>query len=321
MDPYENIPTLFTDFPGSDRFDLPDGIIRATAGRGGECFIIAGDEKTALYDCGMAYCHRELIANIENLLAALGKRDPDIVLMSHTHYDHIGALPYIIERWPDIRVMGAEKAVSVFASENARATMKRLGTTAARAYGAAADGDPDIKVDGMRVDRILKDGDTVDLGGRYFRAYETPGHTDCSMTYHLLPDDVLFLSESTGLARGPELMHASILKSYRQCVESSYKCEAIGAKHIVSCHYGMVPEWYSKQYFKDFLKTANEQYELVKEMLGRGAGYEEILEEFVRRYWSGVRGNSQPFDAFYTNARITVRNLMKTAEEDENCQR
>ena len=321
MDPYKNIPTMYEEFPGSGRFDFPEGIVRATSGRGCECYLIAGERYTALYDCGMAYCHDELIPNIESILASLGKESLDIILMSHTHYDHIGAMPYLIDKWPGIKVMGAEKAVSVFASETARATMKRLGEVAAGIYGAPGERVRDIKVDGMRVDRVLKEGDTVDLGGRYLRVYETPGHTDCSLTYHLLPDDILFLTESVGLVRGPKLMHASILKDYRQCIASARKCAAIGSKHLVSCHYGLVPEWYSEQYFTDFLRVAEEQYGLVRDMMARGEDRDAIIKEYTARYWSDIRGNSQPFDAFMENTRIIVRNLMKTVTEDLNCQR
>ncbi|MEG0157720.1 MAG: hypothetical protein RR661_08725, partial [Anaerovoracaceae bacterium] len=48
--------TIFKDFEGYNRLDFPEGIVRVTAGFGGESLLILGEEKTALYDCGMAYC-------------------------------------------------------------------------------------------------------------------------------------------------------------------------------------------------------------------------------------------------------------------------
>lgn len=68
----------------------PKPLVRVTGGKGGEAVLIVGSEKTALHDCGMACFSEELISNIEK---ALQERPLDYVLLSHTHYDHMGALP------------------------------------------------------------------------------------------------------------------------------------------------------------------------------------------------------------------------------------
>ena len=52
-----------------DRFDFPADMIRVTSSHGGESFLIVGSEKTALYDCGMAYCGESTVPNIEEALA------------------------------------------------------------------------------------------------------------------------------------------------------------------------------------------------------------------------------------------------------------
>ena len=52
--------------------------MRVTAGHGGEVLLILGEEKTALYDCGMAYCHDRLIKNIEEQLRKAGREEIDL---------------------------------------------------------------------------------------------------------------------------------------------------------------------------------------------------------------------------------------------------
>ena len=64
-----------------------------SGGPGGMATLILGSEKTVLHDVGMACFHRELE---ENLTRELGGRPLDYIVLSHTHYDHVGALPYIL---------------------------------------------------------------------------------------------------------------------------------------------------------------------------------------------------------------------------------
>ena len=80
---------------GFDRFAFPGKQYRVTAGRGGEAILIIGSEKTAIIDCGMAYCGGDVVKNIKNKLAEEGRNTLDFAFLTHSHYDHMGALPYI----------------------------------------------------------------------------------------------------------------------------------------------------------------------------------------------------------------------------------
>ena len=80
-------------------------IRRVTAGPGGEVLLIIGSEKAAAYDAGMAYCAAGLVENIQRELKG---RPLDYVLLSHTHYDHLGGVPYLRQQWPELTVFGAE---------------------------------------------------------------------------------------------------------------------------------------------------------------------------------------------------------------------
>jgi glyoxylase-like metal-dependent hydrolase (beta-lactamase superfamily II) len=126
---------VFEAFSGFDRFDFPEGIVRVTAGHGGESLLLTGSEKTALLDCGMAYCADKLIENIKR---QLGGRNLDYVLLSHTHYDHIGALPFIKQVWPDVITFGAEHAGKVFSKQGAIHTINALSESVCKIYGRNA---------------------------------------------------------------------------------------------------------------------------------------------------------------------------------------
>ena len=295
---------IYESFPGYDRFGYPDYIKRVTAGYGGETLLVFTEEKTALYDCGMAYCHEGTVENIKEALAEQGRDHIDYLLISHSHYDHIGAMPYILEQWPDTEVVGAAKAGRVFESKGAKATMKRLGIKAQETFK----GEPgEILADGFRLDRAVKDGDRIDMGcGKYFYVMETKGHTDCSLTYVLEPEKLMFLSESTGVLRKPDMIHTAILKSYEDSIASADKCAAYGAKQLIGPHYGLVPEFYTDNYFRQYKAAAEDLKDYILYWAEQGLDHDGLLKKVEEKCWSEERGRAQPKAAFLENAGYTV---------------
>ena len=303
----------YENFQGHDRFDVPEPIYRVTGGQGGESYLIVGSEKTALFDCGMACWNRELISNIHEILDPLGKT-LDYVLMSHTHYDHIGALPYLIKEWPEVKVCGAEKAVKVFTSEPALKTMRELGDNAADLYGA--DSGP-VTTDGLRIDIVLKDSDVTDLGDIRAVFYEAKGHTDCSASYMIEPMKVLFLSESVGQYEGPGRMDISVLKSFRQSFETAERMSALGAKRIVSMHYGFIPEYYNDKYFEEYINEAKWERELIVKCIKKGFSDDKISDIHDIFYWEEGLRAAHPYDAYHLNTMITIKLVRKEMEEED----
>jgi len=300
------------DFSNHDRHDYPDGIYRVTGGYGGEGLLIAGKEKTVLYDGGMACFKDNVIENIHGVLKHLNREKSglDFVILSHTHYDHLGVLPYIIEEWPNVKVCASEKALSVFKSEGAKKTIKNLGQTAAVQYCVK---DFDVKVDGMRVDIVLHDEDKLAIsndGSEWIQAFETKGHTDCSMTYLVEPLKIMLVSESTGVLDGPDNMHTTVLKNFDATMDAAARLKTMEYDYLISPHYGVVPQWFNKEYFDLYIRTALEERQLIASGLERGLSVEEIADEHMVKYWSAERAKEHPFAAYRLNTEIMIKNFI-----------
>ena len=301
----------FKNFQGHDRFDVPEPIYRVTAGMGGESYLIVGSKKTALHDTGMACFSEGLISNIHEILDPMGKT-LDYVFMSHTHYDHIGALPYVLNEWPKAKVCGAEKAESVFQSSGALRTMEELGNKARILYGTDC---PEITADGMRLDVALSEGETIDLGDVSVQFFEAKGHTDCSALYLLLPKRILFANESMAQVKGPGEISTSPLKSFSQTIESAKKAAALKPEYIIGMHYGMIPKEYNEKFFTDYIEEAEWERDLILKGLRNGLTDEEISDLHDKIYWNETRALNQPYDAYHLNTMIIIRRVRKAVEE------
>ena len=309
--------TFGSDF---DRFHFPADIYRVTSGHGGESLLIVGSEKTALYDCGMSYCGDKTVENIAETLAALKEEGKvseerlDYILLSHSHYDHLGALPDILDRYPDAIVCGSEKCKKVLGSENAKKLMEQLGTDARELY--TPNSTKPIRTDHLRVDAVLQDGDTISLGAETITAYVTKGHTDCSLSFYLEPVGLLFTSESTGILEGKDYVHTPSLKSFPDSIESSIKCEALHAKYICLPHFGMIPPYFNEKYFAEFRKECHSKMDFVRTMMKEGRSYDEILAAYIKKYWTPAKEMEQPIEAFEINSGHILNALIRAIEEE-----
>ena len=226
-------------------------IIRdVTGGPGGMSLLVKGAEKNLLHDCGMACFHEELITNIER---EIGEGVLDYIALSHSHYDHMGALPYLLERWPDVQVCASEKTAEVFGRPGAVSMIESMGKSAAEFYGI-----------------VLENGDVINLGDEKLLCFETRGNTDCSMSFLLQPQGILFASESTGVMETSDRIHTSVLKSFDDSIESAEFLKVLPWKEIIVPHYGFLEDEVKGKFLDMYIEAAIQEKDLLKNWIDEG---------------------------------------------------
>jgi glyoxylase-like metal-dependent hydrolase (beta-lactamase superfamily II) len=92
------------------------------------------------------------------------------VLLTHAHFDHVGAVPEILE----------ETGATLYMNK--------------KDNGVALGGDPNESFDAPEGTRFYSDGDVVEVGGISFKVLETPGHTPGSVC--LICGDAIFTGDT-----------------------------------------------------------------------------------------------------------------------------
>ncbi|PYS12697.1 MAG: subclass B3 metallo-beta-lactamase [Acidobacteria bacterium] len=125
-------------------------------------YLITTPEGHIMIDTGTKEMHDVIRTNVEKLGFKL--QDIKILLSGHAHFDHVQGHA-AMKRLTGAKVMA-------------------IGEDA-RALEAGSDLSPlgDEGWEPVKVDRVLKDGDTVMLGGTTLRAVLTPGHTPGCTTW------------------------------------------------------------------------------------------------------------------------------------------
>lgn len=282
-----------------------DKIVDVTGGKGGNAFLIIGEEKTALVDCGMAYCASNLIDNIKQVL---NKMMLNYIFISHSHYDHIGAIPYLKKEWPNSRVLGAEYAKGILNRSNALKTIKELSAQAAKIYDADIIREYDD--DMLKVDDIICDGDIFDLGGMSIKVIETQGHTKCSLSF-LVNNETLFSSESTGYMSKSGKIYPAFITSYSEAIASIHRCQKINPRFIISPHFGLVNESDTRDYWENCNLAVKETKEFILLLSEQGYDEGQILIEYEKMFRDPQSRLEQPMNAFRLNAQSMIKRVLR----------
>lgn len=171
--------------------NIGDGVYEIGEFDNGSMFLVIGEERALLIDCGMG------VGNLKGALAKLTDK-PITVAITHNHGDHIGHLPAFDEAYISPADMeGVANGGGIGMAREGR--LQYMGFIAQRS-GKTYDYDPDIDVVEWDASHVtlhpMHDGFQFDLGGRTVTAYYCIGHSLGSM---VLIDDksrILFLGDA-----------------------------------------------------------------------------------------------------------------------------
>ncbi|MDD3394133.1 MAG: MBL fold metallo-hydrolase [Clostridia bacterium] len=136
---------------------------------GTNCYVISDDAGTAaIIDCDGD--PRPLFFYISE-----NKLNPTHILLTHGHYDHIGAVEAVKEQY-GCKVVAGKDELRVLTDPEVNCSL--FGGTAIA----------------VMPDEFVSDGDTVTVGEMNFQVLFTPGHTEGSLCY--LIEDIIFSGDT-----------------------------------------------------------------------------------------------------------------------------
>ncbi|MBQ8311405.1 MAG: MBL fold metallo-hydrolase [Clostridia bacterium] len=267
---------------------------------GDSSFLLDDGETAILYDTGFAFTGYTVADNIRRVL---GDRELDFIFLTHSHYDHALGTPYICARYPDVRVVAGEYAMKIFEKPTARARMREMDRKFADRCGV---GEYEDRVDELRVDVPVRDGDTVRAGAMEFRVIDLPGHTKCSVGFYLASERLLLSSETLGVYDGGEIVCPSYLVGYEMTQASIKKVERLEIDRILLPHYGLLDRKKTAFYLVMCRKNAEETAARILQILKNGGTREDAVQYFRNTFYHGGIPRIYPEDAMLLNTGIMV---------------
>ena len=164
----------------------------------------------------------------------------------------------------------------------------------------------------IAVDRTVREGDQIEVDqGVSFRVLETPGHSDCSLSFHEPEENVLIISDATGYYMpDQDYLWPDYLASYGDYLHSIERLAEIGAEILCLSHNAVIRGAEDvAAYFRRAVAETEQYHQQIVAKAKAGASVQEIAEELGADIYDRTR--QLPLDFFQKNCALLVKHSLK----------
>jgi glyoxylase-like metal-dependent hydrolase (beta-lactamase superfamily II) len=246
--------------------------------------LVTDNNEGAIFEAGVGATGHVVNEQLADMNIA-----PDLVrqvIITHAHPDHVMGVPVFREMFPDVKVCASEKAAGTLTIEKAVgffAKIDGLLTEALLKAGSITEKhrpEPFTEKQ-IAVDQILADGDTVTVGHRTFNVLATPGHTDCSLSFHEPTLGLLIISDVPGFYI-PESKYfwPNYFTGYEITLNSIRRLADLGAEIVFLSHNAAIKGAEDvKVFFDTAFNTTEAYHKRIVTELESGKAPEEIAKQ------------------------------------------
>lgn len=258
-----------------------------------------------LFDAGVAALGPYYIRDIETYL---GSADAlKYLLLTHSHYDHCGAAPFLKGTIPGLKIGADAHAAEVLRKPNAVALIRTLNQNFEKVFGDSI-GEQGIPFNPLEIDLILKDGDELDCGGGWsVQVIETPGHTNDSVSYYIPKIKALIPGEAVGVFHN-DAVHPEFSSGYSNYLTSLEKLAALDVEILPLAHRYILTGEDAARYLKDARVATVSHRERIANYLDRFNGdREQVVKTILGEDYDDTVQMQQDKKSFTLNLEAQVR--------------
>jgi len=266
---------------------------------GDSAYLIDDGTTAILLDSGFGFTGKIVADRIRH---ALDERPLDYIFLTHSHYDHALGSAYVLDRYPQAKVVASGYAAKIFAKPTARRTMCELDRKFAAQCGITAYEDLS---DQLRVDIPVEDGALLHAGNMVFQIIALPGHTRCSIGFYLASEKLLLSCETLGVYCGGTVF-PSYLVGYQMALDAIDRVTQLEIDQLMLPHLGLLNAEDTQHYLSTARRSAVETAEAIALILRHGGTKAEAAQYFKDTFYHGAVKTLYPIDAMELNTRIMV---------------
>lgn len=274
-------------------------------------YLYAG-ERPAIFEAGF-YCMGRIYE--DDIKKILNNRDPELLFLTHVHYDHCGAVSYLKKVFPKLKVLASRRASDIISRPNARQLMINLSANSIEIIKQMDGIDSKALLkepfEPFEIDEIISEGDIIKLeDGISIHVFATPGHTRDMLSYYIPEKKILIATESVGCLGNSGRVVTEFLVDYDVYISSLKRLASLDIDVLCQGHHFVFTDRDVRLYLSRSIKEAEIFREHVERLLKLyGGSVEKVVAQIKAEEYDTNKGTKQPEKAYLLNLTARVTHL------------
>jgi glyoxylase-like metal-dependent hydrolase (beta-lactamase superfamily II) len=201
-------------------------------------YLLEGNNGSMIVSGGMSYIVSDLLQQFEEF--GIDENRIKKLLILHSHFDHVGIVPFFKRRHPEIEVYASLRGWEILRMDKAILTINAFSRNVAKRMGKEnVYSTYDLEWRNDVSGKAIREGDRIDLGNLEVSILEIPGHSSCCIAAYVPELKALFPTDGGGIPFN-ETIVTSGNSNYTKYQQGLEKLNNLDVDYYGADHYGYV---------------------------------------------------------------------------------
>jgi glyoxylase-like metal-dependent hydrolase (beta-lactamase superfamily II) len=249
-------------------------------------YLLDGKDELAIIGGGIIYIAPLVIKQIQEFGFDPKKIKKAVIL--HSHFDHVGILPYLKKKWNWIQIYGSKRAKELLSSPKVVKSIQFMNDMMLKRENMEKKA-KEIGLDfpSLEVNRVLKDKDILQVGKFNLQVMEVPGHSSCSIALYEPTLKALFASDAGGIPMGENEVFTAANSNFDKYMQSLNKMAELDVTFHLAEHFGAMTGEDAKKFMEKSIQSAEFTRKLLEQTYNEtkdiSLATEKITDLFLKK--------------------------------------
>jgi len=275
-------------------------------------YLLEGKEDSMIVSGGLSYIVPDMLQQLHEF--GIEEKRIKKLLILHSHFDHVGIVPFFKRRLPAMEIYASPRAWEVLQMDKAILTINEFGRSVAqRMERGNIYSIYDLEWRKDVSGKTIREGDRIDLGGMGVSILEIPGHSSCCIAAYVPELKALFPTDGAGIPFGQTIV-SSGNSNYTLYQRSLEKLKDLEVDSLCADHYGYITGAEAREYISKSIENAKKSRVQMEEVYRSTRDVDAAAQELTSSFYKENPGYFLAPEIFLEVHRQMVRHLATAME-------